>query len=111
MAVIAACRSDDIYHQASWHSLNSYPVQSRYMQSLLYPSTFWEPTIVSWLQVVHYPAPEHRTAALAHQAAGLYLALYFVPHVLHRDSGLMRTLVDRYSVVRSLLSIAAASCI
>ncbi|CAL8464950.1 g4485 [Coccomyxa elongata] len=61
MAVIAACRSDDIYHQ-----------------------------------VVHYPAPEHRTAALAHQAAGLYLALYFVPHVLHRDSGLMRTLVDRH---------------
>ncbi|KAK9917364.1 hypothetical protein WJX75_003552 [Coccomyxa subellipsoidea] len=61
MAVIAACRSDDIYHQ-----------------------------------VVHYPAPEHRTAALSHQAAGLYLALYFVPQVLHRDSALMRTLVDRH---------------
>ncbi len=48
-----------------------------------------------WSQVVHYPAPEHRTAALSHQAAGLYLALYFVPQVLHRDSSLMRTLVDR----------------
>jgi hypothetical protein len=48
-----------------------------------------------WSQVVHYPAPEHRTAALSHQAAGLYLALYFVPQVLHRDSALMRTLVDR----------------
>lgn len=46
-------------------------------------------------QVAHYPAPEHRTAALAHQAAGLYMALYFVPQVLHRDSTLMRTLVDR----------------
>ena len=46
-------------------------------------------------QVAHYPAPEHRTAALAQQAAGLYLALYFVPGVLHRDATLMRTLVDR----------------
>lgn len=46
-------------------------------------------------QVEHYPAPEHRTVALAHQAAQLYLALYFVPHVLHKDPALMRTLVDR----------------
>ena len=45
--------------------------------------------------MVHYPAPEHRTAALAHQAALLYLALYFVPGVLHREATLMRTLVDR----------------
>ena len=43
----------------------------------------------------HYPAPEHRTVALAHQAAELYLALYFVPQVLHKDPALMRTLVDR----------------
>ena len=46
-------------------------------------------------QVEHYPAPEHRTMALAHQAAELYLALYFVPQVLHMDPALMRTLVDR----------------
>ena len=46
-------------------------------------------------QVEHYPAPEHRTVALAHQAAELYLALYFVPSVLHKDPALMRTLVDR----------------
>ncbi len=45
--------------------------------------------------MVHYPAPEHRTAALAHQAALLYLALYFAPGVLHREATLMRTLVDR----------------
>ena len=44
----------------------------------------------------HYPAPEHRTVALAQQAAELYLALYFVPQVLHKDPALMRTLVDRY---------------
>ena len=31
------------------------------------------------------------------RAAELYLALYFVPHVLHKDPALMRTLVDRYA--------------
>ncbi len=36
--------------------------------------------------------------ALAHQAAQLYLALYFVPSVLHKDPALMRTLVDRCSL-------------
>ena len=46
-------------------------------------------------QVQHFPAPEHRTAALAQQAATLYLTLYFAPAVLHRDAGLVRTLVDR----------------
>ena len=53
-------------------------------------------------QVEHYPAPEHRTVALAHQAAELYLALYFVPQVLHKDPALMRTLVDRYVSVVSI---------
>ena len=45
------------------------------------------------VQVGHWPAPEHRTPALAQQASFLYLALYFVPNVLHRDAPLMRTLV------------------
>ena len=47
------------------------------------------------LQAAHFPAPEHRTAALAAQAAALYLALWFVPRVLHSDAALMRALVDR----------------
>ncbi|KAK9792689.1 hypothetical protein WJX73_001305 [Symbiochloris irregularis] len=47
-------------------------------------------------QVGHWPAPEHRTSALAYQASLLYLALYFVPHVLHQDTALMRTLVDKH---------------
>ena len=51
--------------------------------------------MASCLQAAHFPAPEHRTAALAAQAAALYLALWFVPQVLHRDAALMRTLVDR----------------
>ena len=40
--------------------------------------------------------------ALAHQAAALYLALYFVPGVLHKDPALMRTLVDRCSLAPPL---------
>ena len=55
------------------------------------------------IQVEHYPAPEHRTVALAHQAAELYLALYFVPNVLHKDPALMRTLVDRCSLFPALV--------
>lgn len=53
---------------------------------------------LSHAQVEHYPAPEHRTVALAYQAAQLFLALYFVPSILHKDPALMRTLVDRYSL-------------
>ena len=49
------------------------------------------------MQAVHFPAPEHRTAALAAQAAALYLALWFAPQVLHKDAALMRTLVDRHA--------------
>eukprot|EP00884_Botryococcus_braunii_P002738 jgi/Botrbrau1/12465/Bobra.0169s0012.2 len=47
-------------------------------------------------QVPHYPSPDHRTTALAHQAAGLYIALYYVPHVLQKDTAVMRALVDRH---------------
>lgn len=47
-------------------------------------------------QVPHYPAPDHRTTALAHQAAGLYIALYYVPQVLQKDTAVMRALVDRH---------------
>ena len=54
------------------------------------------PDAPAWrLQAAHFPAPEHRTAALAAQAAALYLALWFVPQVLHQDAALMRALVDR----------------
>jgi WASH complex subunit strumpellin len=47
-------------------------------------------------QVPHYPSPDHRTTALAHQAAGLYIALYYVPQVLQKDTAVMRALVDRH---------------
>jgi hypothetical protein len=55
-------------------------------------------------KVAHFPAPEHRTAALSQQAAALYLALYFVPAVLHQDATLMRTLVDRCGLSLSCTS-------
>ena len=53
-------------------------------------------------QVGHWPASEHRTTALARQAACLYLALYFVPGVLHRDADVMRTLVVRSAMCCAL---------
>jgi WASH complex subunit strumpellin len=33
-------------------------------------------------QVAAYPVPEHRSAALANQAAMLYVILYFAPNIL-----------------------------
>ncbi|XP_059474367.1 WASH complex subunit 5 isoform X2 [Neocloeon triangulifer] len=47
-------------------------------------------------QVVAYPLPQHRSAALATQAAMLYVCLYFCPSVLHNQVPKMREIVDKY---------------
>uniref|UniRef100_A0A6I8NTA6 WASH complex subunit 5 n=1 Tax=Ornithorhynchus anatinus TaxID=9258 RepID=A0A6I8NTA6_ORNAN len=47
-------------------------------------------------QVSAYPLPEHRSTALANQAAMLYVILYFEPSVLHTHQAKMREIVDRY---------------
>ncbi|XP_068228667.1 WASH complex subunit 5 [Palaemon carinicauda] len=47
-------------------------------------------------QVQAYPSPEHRSAALANQAAMLYVCLYFTPSVLHSQTAKMREIVDKY---------------
>ncbi|XP_065337237.1 WASH complex subunit 5 [Cloeon dipterum] len=47
-------------------------------------------------QVVAYPLPQHRSAALATQAAMLYVCLYFCPTVLHNQVPKMREIVDKY---------------
>ena len=47
-------------------------------------------------QVGHYPSPEHRSTALAQQAALLYLVLYFAPDVLHDGVSVMREVVDKH---------------
>lgn len=48
------------------------------------------------LQVSAYPLPEHRSTALANQAAMLYVILYFEPSILHNHQAKMREIVDKY---------------
>uniref|UniRef100_A0A3P8VPU0 WASH complex subunit 5 n=1 Tax=Cynoglossus semilaevis TaxID=244447 RepID=A0A3P8VPU0_CYNSE len=47
-------------------------------------------------QVTAYPLPEHRSTALANQAAMLYVSLYFSPSILHTQHAKMREIVDKY---------------
>lgn len=47
-------------------------------------------------QVSAYPLPEHRSTALANQAAMLYVILYFEPAILHTQQAKMREIVDKY---------------
>ncbi|XP_020375042.1 WASH complex subunit 5 [Rhincodon typus] len=47
-------------------------------------------------QVLAYPLPEHRSTALATQAAMLYVILYFEPSILHTQQAKMREIVDKY---------------
>ena len=47
-------------------------------------------------QVAAYPLPEHRSTALANQASMLFIALYFVPDILHSQQAKMREIVDKY---------------
>jgi WASH complex subunit strumpellin len=43
-----------------------------------------------------YPLPEHRSTALATQAAMLYVILYFSPQVLDKQQAVMREIVDKH---------------
>ncbi|GFW82443.1 WASH complex subunit 5 [Trichonephila clavipes] len=47
-------------------------------------------------QVSAYPLPEHRSTALATQAAMLYVILYFSPDILHNHHAKMREIVDKF---------------
>lgn len=47
-------------------------------------------------QVASYPLPEHRSTALATQAAMLYVILYFSPEILHNHHAKMREIVDKF---------------
>uniref|UniRef100_A0A1I8FHG4 WASH-7_mid domain-containing protein n=1 Tax=Macrostomum lignano TaxID=282301 RepID=A0A1I8FHG4_9PLAT len=46
--------------------------------------------------VASFPFPEHRSTALAHQAAMLYVCLYFSPDLLHLEEAKMREIVDKF---------------
>ena len=48
------------------------------------------------LQVSSYPLPEHRSTALATQAAMLYVILYFAPDILNSQQAVMREIVDKH---------------
>lgn len=43
-----------------------------------------------------YPAPEHRSFALAQQASMLYVLLFFSPATLHEAKSTMREIVDKH---------------
>uniref|UniRef100_A0A3P9P9R4 WASH complex subunit 5 n=1 Tax=Poecilia reticulata TaxID=8081 RepID=A0A3P9P9R4_POERE len=47
-------------------------------------------------QVSAYPLPEHRSTALANQAAMLYVCLFFSPSILQTQQAKMREIVDKY---------------
>ncbi|XP_046858069.1 WASH complex subunit 5-like [Xenia sp. Carnegie-2017] len=47
-------------------------------------------------QVSSYPLPEHRSTALATQAAMLYVILYFAPDILNSQQAVMREIVDKH---------------
>lgn len=86
--VIGRLRSDDIYNQVR-----------------IADSDFWllnvtlgvdgRPVVCS-SQVSAYPLPEHRSTALANQAAMLYVCLFFSPSILQTQQAKMREIVDKY---------------
>lgn len=47
-------------------------------------------------QIAVYPLPDHRSTALANQAAMLYVCLYFSPKTLHQQQSQMREIVDKF---------------
>lgn len=47
-------------------------------------------------QLLSYPNPDHRSTALAGQAAMLFVCLFFKPKTLHEDYTIMREIVDKF---------------
>ncbi|KAJ4457254.1 putative WASH complex subunit 5 [Paratrimastix pyriformis] len=55
-------------------------------------------------QLKAYPSPEHRSTALATQAAMLYIMLFFVPETLKAEAATMREICDKYFADNWVLS-------
>lgn len=47
-------------------------------------------------QIATHPHPDHRSTALAQQAAMLVICLYFTPDILHNQTAKMREIVDKF---------------
>ncbi|KAJ8877566.1 hypothetical protein PR048_022021 [Dryococelus australis] len=56
-------------------------------------------------QISAYPFPEHRSTALATQAAMLFVCMFFMPSVLHNQTAVLREIVDKYFPDNWVLSI------
>lgn len=56
-------------------------------------------------QLPLFPLPKHRSTALAHQAAMLYICLFFSPRILHTHTAVMREIVDKYFPDNWIISI------
>lgn len=52
----------------------------------------------------HYPNPSHRTTALSAQATYVFVLLFYVPQILHRDAPVMQQVVERFFSDRWVLS-------
>lgn len=47
-------------------------------------------------QMKEWPNPDHRSTALQSQAAMVFVVLFFVPEVLHKEGATMREIVDKH---------------
>lgn len=116
--VIGRLRSDDIYNQVRKGKISSsYEYCSTVNVSTVNVSTSdhkeyadilmpWDSSAFLVLQqscpllydpqIVAYPNPEHRSTALATQAAMLYVILFFAPQILHTQQAQMREIVDKH---------------
>lgn len=101
--VIGRLRSDDIYNQVEsdgWAALltSVCPLCREFNFALLQMFNVFRDLKAEFplLQVSAYPLPEHRSTALANQAAMLYVCLFFSPSILHTQQAKMREIVDKY---------------
>ncbi|XP_043227875.1 WASH complex subunit 5-like isoform X2 [Amphibalanus amphitrite] len=64
-----------------------------------------------YCQISTYPLPEHRSVALAPQAAMLYVCLFFKPTVLATETAMMREIVDKFFPDNWVISVYMGSTV